>query len=565
MGDDVPSEKSCNGRKNARSKVKSGCRTCKVRKVKCDEGRPACRKCVSTGRVCDGYGIWGGGGNLYTDRQRSMITWHGGITSWPAACMPIFASCTEAKTLFEWFKIETAKRIPGPFVLDFWGSLVFQASLSEPAVLYAVLTLSSIHKAQSTVGPGKIPNTKSSNGSQVTLEYYARAIRHLQSHFSTKQKASIRVVLITCVVFVCLELLHGHFRTAQDHLSNGLKVLKEMQMGSRATDGILLLQSSHESIDGWIFEVFSRLSLEFELLHQSHQHECLILRHNRAMSSMLKFASFNDAWHDIEQLLNDIFHLTERDRRQQLSPSIFFDSTSVLLNEQERIRTRLAQWKTKFERSSKDLRKKDYYEMRYHLLHAYYFMASIMAGVCLRKNDESIFDLYTEQFVSLINHSARMCTVKLVFLKEQTSFPEGVDMSRSMVDIGWIPPLYFTALKCRVHRLRLQAIRLIEAASHREGIWDSRIAACVARKVMEIEEIDFYRNMNTVDDFAIFDSPKPQDLLLPTLPISHRLHEVKLILSDECSQSVLMDYRPNDTDQEWKTIEVAIRNPGTLV
>ncbi|KAE8550509.1 hypothetical protein EYB25_006736 [Talaromyces marneffei] len=38
--------------------VKSGCRTCKVRRVKCDETRPACGRCTSTGRTCDGYGIW---------------------------------------------------------------------------------------------------------------------------------------------------------------------------------------------------------------------------------------------------------------------------------------------------------------------------------------------------------------------------------------------------------------------------------------------------------------------------------------------------------------------------
>lgn len=41
----------------------------RIRKVKCDEGRPACERCVTTGRVCDGYGIWGGGGNSYGNRQ----------------------------------------------------------------------------------------------------------------------------------------------------------------------------------------------------------------------------------------------------------------------------------------------------------------------------------------------------------------------------------------------------------------------------------------------------------------------------------------------------------------
>lgn len=37
-------------------KVKSGCITCKIRKIKCDEEKPSCRRCTSTGRTCDGYG-----------------------------------------------------------------------------------------------------------------------------------------------------------------------------------------------------------------------------------------------------------------------------------------------------------------------------------------------------------------------------------------------------------------------------------------------------------------------------------------------------------------------------
>ncbi|KAB8073596.1 hypothetical protein BDV29DRAFT_175216 [Aspergillus leporis] len=37
-------------------KVKPGCITCKIRKVKCDdEQKPYCRRCVSTGRKCDEY------------------------------------------------------------------------------------------------------------------------------------------------------------------------------------------------------------------------------------------------------------------------------------------------------------------------------------------------------------------------------------------------------------------------------------------------------------------------------------------------------------------------------
>ncbi|KAI0896816.1 hypothetical protein F4806DRAFT_463028 [Annulohypoxylon nitens] len=39
----------------SRPKVRTGCITCKIRRVKCDETKPACTRCTSTGRKCDGY------------------------------------------------------------------------------------------------------------------------------------------------------------------------------------------------------------------------------------------------------------------------------------------------------------------------------------------------------------------------------------------------------------------------------------------------------------------------------------------------------------------------------
>lgn len=35
----------------------SGCRTCRKRKVKCDERRPSCRRCQQSKRECEGYAV----------------------------------------------------------------------------------------------------------------------------------------------------------------------------------------------------------------------------------------------------------------------------------------------------------------------------------------------------------------------------------------------------------------------------------------------------------------------------------------------------------------------------
>ncbi|KAK0124117.1 hypothetical protein ONS95_009100 [Cadophora gregata] len=47
-------ERSLKGRAG-KPKVRTGCKTCKRRKVKCDEGKPGCLRCLKFGTECEGY------------------------------------------------------------------------------------------------------------------------------------------------------------------------------------------------------------------------------------------------------------------------------------------------------------------------------------------------------------------------------------------------------------------------------------------------------------------------------------------------------------------------------
>jgi len=118
--------------------------------------------------------------------------------------------------------------------------------------------------------------------------------------------------------------------------------------------------------------------------------------------------------------------------------------------------------------------------------------------------------------------------------------------------MGWIPPLYYTAIKCRIHRVRLQAIKLLASTSHREGIWDANSAACVARKVMEVEERDFFKDIYMDNDFHFSSPPENRDFLLPTLPNSYRIHEVQVLLPDDPLGNIVLVYRQRQNEDNWK-------------
>jgi hypothetical protein len=506
--------------------------------------------------VCDGYGVWGGGGNFYGNRQASIP-----VVSQPLRDISVFGGTPEETRYFEWFKFRTVKKIPGAFVLSFWNTLVFQASANDPAVLNAVLTLSSVHKWD-----GLNHNTQSRSAhnpddrERFILQHYIKAIRHLEPHFSSKDRTSIRIALITCVVFICLEFLRGNFQTAQTHLDNGLKVLQELQTTSNSDPGKLLSHSSGNPVDSLIFSIFSRLHVQTELFKQSYLHPCLVPQVSDPEVSTTKFCSLNEAWKPIERLLNRIFHLTEK-ARQQVCADLLTEFKSALLEDQGRIQEELLRWLDTYEMSKDLLQTLEPSGRACILLHVHHTMTSIMAGTCIRRNDESIFDLYSESFIYIIRQSGKSWRIGSSIPLERPMGTYHMDMSRSLVDIGWIPPLYYTALKCRIHRVRIQAIRLLETTSHREGIWDSKIAACVARKVMEIEEGDFYREFDGFDDFSLDSSPELRKSSLPTLPQSCRMHEVKVILSDGPADSVLLCYR-KQTSGGWKQTRVSIRSHG---
>lgn len=426
--------------------------------------------------------------------------------------------------------------------------------MTEPAVLHAVLALSSVHKRESLNGSSQ----GSSDGApdeqeRFMLQHYIKATSHLQHHFSIKDGRSLRVSLITCVVFICLELLRGRFKTAQTHLQNGIKVLREMHNPSNVNENrYLSLNPSHEAADDWIVEVFSRLNIQVMLFNQSSRNPCLFLQDFGLELPISTPYSLNTAWQRLERFLSKVIYLSKQVKRQRASEHLPLEHPFTLLEHQQQVQAGLAQWLDMYKDSTKFMQSEEREGFVWHVLWAWQTMASIMAATCLRPDDEAVYDSYTEDFVSLVKHSAMNWKIRSSDEQNLALAGPGTNMSRTVVDIGWIPPLYYAALKCRVHRVRLQAIRLLECSPHREGIWDAEIATRVARKVMEIEERDFFRNVDTADDFSLSSIPELRDLALPVLPHSNRIHDVQVILPDGPMDSVFLSYKQQESNGDWK-------------
>ncbi|CAK7234237.1 hypothetical protein SEUCBS140593_008874 [Sporothrix eucalyptigena] len=564
-----------------RAKVKTGCRTCKLRKVKCDEGRPACIRCVSTGRTCEGYGIWGGG-NIDAARDTVSATTPAAVAmgmalrqrssrecpTWPAVSRQIANATMSPLSAQEygwldWFRCRTAVKLRGAFSMAFWDVLVIRASFEEPAVLHAALALSTVHRR---VGGGEgmgddWANRRAAAQScreEFTLQQYNKAIRHLMASPSTREVigtsgavtnvASTRIMLVACMLFTCLEFMRGRFQTGSIHLQNGVRLLGSLFGTSRSSlseaaafDSFSLIRdrqyprNNMESIDQWLLEAFARMNLlaaQFGhgyagyLLPTAPQY--FFSPDHHLLTLPITFASVSQARNILDQLVYDVFSLSGQSRFQQRypkstallfngvddtrasssasspSPSTTEDSVISLAREQARLVTDLDAWYATYRASRISLYARPDVDLlarvAYQMLVLYYGMASILVATCLAPDIELAFDVHVGGFLNILRNALLFIrAVKDVHNSHDVNFQISPEVAQQLgsaaspvvclfnADVGWTPPLYFTALHCRVDRIRRQAVRFVKSIPSREGLWDSQLASAVAEEVIRLE------------------------------------------------------------------------------
>ncbi|KAI5925111.1 hypothetical protein F4810DRAFT_660997 [Camillea tinctor] len=535
-----------------RTKVKSGCRTCKIRKVKCDEGRPACQRCVSTGRVCDGYGIWGGGGNAYGDRPAARESCSKLVLHNPQVVMG--DTTPECQDYLQWFMYRTMIKFPGTCLSGFWETLVFQGSAAEPAVRHAITALSSAHKRESLEDdePMVIGNTLDAQ-QRFMLQEYSQAIHHLQPHFSAKTRQSMHVALITCAVFSFLEIFLERYSAGLAHLQSGLKLLIQSQPHPLPTDDdTLILQPPRAYVDDWIIDIFTRLHVTAALFGQSPPYLFAGLGVFPSEPLPYMFQSVNHATQCLNRLLGEILCFGEK--CSLLRDPCDVNSFNTVINQQRTLHAELNSWLQAYRATrttmESGINSRD--ALVYKLLHAYFTMAKIMISTSVCPTYEYRFDSYTDDFLSLVRQAIDIWRTAYSVPIWYVAPGKPPKICSAIGDKGWVPLLYYVAVKCRVHRLRTQAIKLLSTTPNREGIWNGALVVRIVQEVVRIEERGFYDDFAEDDEFVIDEIPEKRDLHYPPLPESYRLHDVQVTLPNYAIGKTTLRCRRKRGDDIWE-------------
>ncbi|CAK7221349.1 hypothetical protein SBRCBS47491_004498 [Sporothrix bragantina] len=269
---------SASQRSQRRGKVKTGCGTCRTRKVKCDEAKPSCQKCASTGRTCDGYAspfrFYGGDASAPTPSSSTAPASKTTVVS-PAIStaqsevsqddIANLERCFSTKTLFEYVTLGC----------DDEARQVLQASLTDPAIRHAVSSLRALRDDLEMACPlqppatsvrQSLPSAMSSSASSPQayspacmsssvssyasiepsspaygygLQQYCMALGGLASHLSSIDSSSgtpqnaqtdtngIRSALLCCQVFISIEQVRSNYAAMAQHIIQGLRILYE--------------------------------------------------------------------------------------------------------------------------------------------------------------------------------------------------------------------------------------------------------------------------------------------------------------------------------------------------
>ena len=186
-------------RKRARApKVRSGCKTCRVRRVKCDETRPSCLKCSSTGRTCDGYVH-----EPFTDVARVQDWVEVGIPSGPAVSI---SRCSKELRSFQHFTERTRLELQGAFACELWSESLLRLAYFEPAIRHAVVALSSFHELFHQQRQTSDQVRPVSHDTSFALTQYNLAIKAITSPRPDLDRPSATVALVSCIVFFSIEV-----------------------------------------------------------------------------------------------------------------------------------------------------------------------------------------------------------------------------------------------------------------------------------------------------------------------------------------------------------------------
>ncbi|RSL39251.1 hypothetical protein CEP53_014196 [Fusarium sp. AF-6] len=457
--------------KRTRTNVKQskfGCFTCKARRVKCDEAKPSCRRCLTAQRHCQGYPR---GAPTESSSPLTITTTSSTFTpptsrlssassSPPILLTPDLLSLSSplAKLACN-VLVQSPRRAKNKLELEFWSRIVPQLTHSVPSVQAAVEAFGACYKEYVLRSDSTTPGLE-------TTKRYIKALKLAQLDLSTMQHGPLPC-MIACLLLASTEAIQQRLYSGHVHL-NGALALMASHSSEEAT------QEAAPMIDKEYVSLFRKLDLHIATYaigvapHLPPQppitaEDLLSGPPDQSLSRVL-----HSGYHFISAAY--VYKYTSR---RIIPPE--------LLIEQGRQLSNMRQWLEYNQVPSTDTCGQD----ESLLVLRTQCLAALVYASCVLEPRETAYDSFGPEFEEIVT---------LVEALPPNTQPDHNlqhgDLSTLLSytpEMGIIHPLYFVARKYRHRRWRRRALSLL-IKSGREGPWCGEIEGAAASSLIRAEE-----------------------------------------------------------------------------
>ncbi|KAL8798927.1 MAG: hypothetical protein Q9182_006274 [Xanthomendoza sp. 2 TL-2023] len=507
--------------------VKTGCLTCKARHLKCDEEKPECSKCKSTGRRCDGYGSKKDVHPLSTTAEKG-----GRAVAKPeqplvkTACIRLTpvaftlsgwdGSMDELRG-FDYFRLQTSQDLAYSLNASL-QELVLQNSHHHDAIKHGAIALGllgeTIRINSSSPSSNTLPPAFAQH--EFARSQYYKAIRILQRDIGRDERGAVEIALISCFLFIVFEFLQGNDQSATTHLRSGLAILRKQyfpQAGSNSVTNEYLKLNSMQFEIARIFHILDMQATMWLDLRSFQDKPYIPIDGGPASRHVAptSFESLEVACDDLINLITRVYNFRRYASKHDYAPSTddvpraIYAERDALLDELDVHRHRLSSF---LARQIDAQTPEDPH--RITILRINRKVTTMMLATYLEPHEERFYAQCMSHFwqiMSLATFILRQTpemprrVVQIVHANNQA---EDTPYGRRLFSFfaGLIQPLYFTAIKCREKVTAQKAVDLLEMEPWREGAWDSAAMAKIARrKIKELEKKGWYIVHNNSSSF----------------------------------------------------------------
>lgn len=483
----------------------------RIRRIKCDEAKPECKRCTSTGRTCDGYTATSDSAS----QEKRIVR----VQPIPSKGLAFGAhySALEKRT-FDFFRTKTAPCMSGYFQDPVWERLALQASHTEPVIRYAVNALGALHEERLLRADASKGGVETSLvQSDFPVRQYAKALAGLQKLLSSG-KASINVVLLCALLCVHYESLQERFIPALTHAENAMRLLDPSQAPSNETiDPSLIRAFIRIDLQGTFF-IDGRLpSMSFITSATNNELPAFFTDLEHARSFVITWSS------RLFKFLREMAYKYRFD-----APGFFALESLAEAQKLEQVFVSIDQLILSFMRKSNaKLTFREHHGL--NMLRVLAMENRIIAAASVYR-EASFHDRYLPEMKQMLS----ICQFVM-----DAEDPSNRLLSASLDD-GMLRPLSFIVMQCRDSRTRRSALSLLKQLPEGQVAWHVDAITQAVERCVELEERDCEK-----------EDPRCEDI-----PEWRRVHSFEFdswILASRKRSKVVatIKLRPNGMDGEW--------------